>query len=83
MRFFFDTCITKRIVRALRELSERQSITHLEEMFPADTPDRDWIRELRQHGDWVIVSGDRRIRRSAAEKAAWMDPGSRRSFMKI
>lgn len=81
MRIFVDTCIAKRIVKALRELSYRESedvadrlnITHLEELFPADIPDVEWIRRLRESGEWVIVSGDPRITRNPAERAAWIE----------
>jgi hypothetical protein len=70
VRFFVDACISKHIVKALRELTDRESITYHEELFSADTPDAEWISELRQKGDWIIVSADDRIRYSAAGKAA-------------
>ena len=78
MRFFFDNNITPKIVRVLRVLDERDlapNLVHLRDRFPADVADPQWIRQLGGEGDWVIVSGDRRISRSPPERAAWLESG--------
>ena len=64
MRFFFDNCIAITFVKALKILAEIQQyeLIHLSERFSPDTRDPDWIRTLATEGDWVIVSGDPRIR---------------------
>jgi hypothetical protein len=33
----------------------------------------EWIRALAQEGDWVVISGDTRISRGQAERAAWLE----------
>jgi hypothetical protein len=35
----------------------------------------DWIRALETDGDWVVISGDTRISRGRAERAAWVESG--------
>ncbi len=78
MRFFLDNCLSPRFAAGLRELAavQRYEIRHLNEVVAReDTPDVEWIGELSRQGDWVIVSGDPRITRGAAEKAAWQEAG--------
>lgn len=72
MRFFLDTNLPIRHARALGEMVKPDhSFTHLLEKFPADTKDEEWIRKLGEEGDWIIISGDYRIGKSAHERAAW------------
>jgi PIN like domain len=41
--------------------------------FAHDTKDVDWIARLAQdQAEWVIVTGDHRIRKNRAERAAWI-----------
>lgn len=76
VKFLFDNCISPNIVNALRELEgRRHELVALREKFKADTPDPDWIRALGAEGDWIIISGDPRISRGKAEKAAWLESG--------
>jgi hypothetical protein len=42
-------------------------------MFPADTPDVEWIRKLAAEAEWVIISGDVRISRNEFERRAWLE----------
>ena len=79
IRFFFDNCISIYIPKALdvidttrRELGRLDyEIHHLQDKFPADTPDDVWIQALDEEGDWFVISGDSRITRDAAVKRAW------------
>lgn len=74
MKFFLDACIAPRLARALATIAEPQKlpIVHLSEKFDrSDIEDPEWIRALASEGDWIIVSGDTRISRSRAERAAW------------
>jgi ribonuclease BN (tRNA processing enzyme) len=73
VRFFFDHNIAPKIARAVRELASAQGIevVHLTDKFDPSTPDVEWISSLRREGDWIIVSGDIRISKSRAERAAW------------
>lgn len=75
MRFFFDNCVSPRHARGLRVFAEPQQneIIHLTERFTADTPDPERLGELAQEGDWVVISGDKRITSSKANQAAWRE----------
>lgn len=76
MRFFLDNCLAIRHARALNEMVKPDhSFTHLQDKFPPSTKDEEWIRGLGQEGDWVVISGDYRIGKSAHERAAWHDSG--------
>ena len=58
MRFFLDNCLAIRHARALNEMVKPDhSFVHLQDKFPADTKDEDWIRRLGQEGDWIVISG--------------------------
>lgn len=73
MKFFFDNCVSSNLVEALRCLDKRHELVHHRERFDADTPDTVWIEALAQEGYWIIVSGDPRISRGRAERAAWIE----------
>ncbi|MGH9158578.1 MAG: hypothetical protein ACRD2X_01125, partial [Vicinamibacteraceae bacterium] len=83
MRFFLDNCISPVLARALNVLAEVQQyqIVHLRERFEPDTKDVAWITILAGEQGWVILSGDTRISRSKAEKAAWRESGLTAFFM--
>ena len=73
MKFFFDNCISPNIVDALLCLDSRHTLTHLRTKFASNTPDVDWIRALAKEGGWIVISGDTRISRGRAERAAWLE----------
>ena len=83
MKFFCDQCIALTYVRAVRVLAEIQKyeIKHLSELFSPSTPDTVWLKALASQRDWVIVSGDPRISRSKAERAAWHESGLTAFFL--
>ncbi|MFN0010930.1 MAG: hypothetical protein ACKVS8_04715 [Phycisphaerales bacterium] len=75
MRFFFDNCVSHRLATALHALVEPgHKVVHLREMWPrADrvtVPDTEWIERLSRESDWVVISGDIRIRTRPAERDA-------------
>lgn len=44
--------------------------------FSHETPDIDWITGLAaDSADWIVVTGDQRIRKNIAERAAWIRAG--------
>jgi hypothetical protein len=60
------------MARAFNELFKRQhDITFLAQKFARDTSDIDWISELSAEGQWIVISGDRRITRNRAEYHAF------------
>lgn len=77
MKFFLDNCISYVYAEALKILAKPQGypIVHLRERFPTGADDLDWIPALGAEGDWVIVSGDLRISKSRAVRAAWKESG--------
>src|SRR5262249_1168788 len=75
-------CLAIRHARALNEMVRPEhSFTHLQEKFGAAAKDVDWIRALGEEGDWVIISGDYRIGKSAHERAAWHESGLTAVFL--
>jgi predicted nuclease of predicted toxin-antitoxin system len=82
MRFFLDNCLAIRHARALNEMVKPQhGFTHLQEKFRPDTKDEEWIRRLGEEGDWIVISGDYRIGKSAHERAAWHQSGLTAFFL--
>jgi hypothetical protein len=83
VRLFFDNTVSRAVVQALALLAQAQGVEvrHLLDRFAASTPDLEWISKLREEGDWVIVSGDTRISRSVAERAAWHESGLTAFFL--
>lgn len=74
MKFFFDNCISPKLVKSLKVIIEFQGVDviHLHEKYDrANIKDPEWINELSREGDWIIISADPRITRSKAERAAW------------
>lgn len=60
------------MARALRELFKNEhDITYLAEKFSTSISDLDWIANLSKDGQWIVVSGDRRITRNHAEYHAF------------
>ncbi len=76
MKFFLDNCLAIRHARALNEMVKPDhSFTHLQEKFPPDTTDEEWIRTLGNEGEWIVLSGDYRIGKSQYGKRAWHESG--------
>ena len=60
------------IARAVRELFKSDhEVTYLAEKFPRNVSDVDWISGLSKDGQWIVISGDRRITRNRAEYHAF------------
>jgi len=76
LKFFFDTCVSSRIVKVLRILTEYQEVelVHLSDKYDEPSiPDPQWLSDLSKEGDWVVISADPRISRSRVEQAAWKE----------
>jgi len=60
------------MARALRELfKDEHEVTYLAERFQRNISDVDWISNLSKDGQWIVISGDRRITRNRAEYHAF------------
>lgn len=82
MKYFFDNNISPKIPKVLREIYKDSEFTHLQDKFPPETPDEEWIKRLSKEGDWIIVTGDNRIRRNPHEIRAWTESGLRVVFLR-
>lgn len=69
-------------IAELERASEKNHVEHLRKRFKPDTPDVVWIKSLGEERDWVIVSGDLRIMRNPADRAAWRESGLTAFFLK-
>jgi hypothetical protein len=65
--FFFDNTFPPQLVQILRIL--KVDARHLQDDFPPDTPDVNWLPEIGRKG-WVVVTGDRRISKKPPERKA-------------
>jgi hypothetical protein len=65
--YFFDNTFPPQRVHILKILGV--DAHHLQEDFPANTPDIDWLPEIGRKG-WVVVTGDRRISKKPPERKA-------------
>lgn len=83
MKFFLDNHLPPCLARALDALSKEEgySVTHLREKFSNDIADEEYIRQLGEEGNWVIVSGDLRILSSPHERKAWQESGLTMFFL--
>jgi predicted nuclease of predicted toxin-antitoxin system len=65
--FFFDNTFPPQLVKILKILNV--DARHLQDDFPADTDDVDWLPEVGRKG-WVVVTGDRKISKKPPERKA-------------
>lgn len=83
MRFFFDNNLPPKLAKSLHVLVEPDhQVVHLKDRFAANATDETWMIELAKEEDWVIVSGDLRIRKNLHEVAAWRSAGHTTFFLK-
>ena len=73
MKFFIDNCLPPRWAPALSALADRDEycVTHLKDKFQRDVKDSEWLLQLGREGDWIIISGDKRITKLPHEREAW------------
>lgn len=73
MKFFLDNCLSPHHADGLRGFAGYlgHEFKHLREIFDEDTADVEWITALGKERGWIILSGDSKITRNPAERAAW------------
>jgi hypothetical protein len=76
--YFFDRTFSPRLPQALAALGVA-TIAH-RDRFPPDTEDAIWLPQL-QGTEYVIITGDTRIRRKRAEAAALASTGLTTLFL--
>jgi hypothetical protein len=67
---FIDRSIPRSVAEALKLV--RADVRWLEDEFPHDVKDADWLREAGRR-EWLVIGRDRRIRHRTAEKRAILD----------
>lgn len=60
MKFFFDNNLPQPLAEAINILSEKygHEATHLRKKFSQKTKDIDWVKDLSNDGDWIIITHD-------------------------
>jgi hypothetical protein len=72
VKVIFDHNLSPRLARALHAFfSGEHEIISLRDRFDSSIKDVDLIKALSSEGNWVFVSGDRRITRNKAEREAF------------
>ncbi|HEY0803141.1 MAG TPA: DUF5615 family PIN-like protein, partial [Steroidobacteraceae bacterium] len=72
MKVLVDENLPPALARALAAFFKGQhDVVHLRDRFGAGVSDITWINALNQEGNWVVISGDRRITRNKAEYQAF------------
>jgi hypothetical protein len=73
LKLLFDNNVSPKVARAIHELiSPHDVAVPLRDKFSHGAKDIEWIAELGKEGGWCVVSGDLRITKNKAEKAAWL-----------
>lgn len=82
MNVFFDNCTSPVFAGTLNALITPlgHRARHVRDMsdygFAHNTPDVDWITRLgADQSVWIVITGDQRIRKNLAERAAWIRAG--------
>jgi PIN like domain len=83
VKFFFDNCMSKKLMQAIGILlgEDRHHVVHLRDMFDGSTPDPVWLQRLGGEGNWIVISSDTRIIKNNQNKQAWVQSGLTAFFM--
>jgi predicted nuclease of predicted toxin-antitoxin system len=68
---FIDRSIPRGVAEAVRRM--REDVIWLEDEFPHDVPDEEWLA-AGQRG-WLVITHDRKIRTRPGERSAIMENG--------
>ena len=72
MRVVVDENLPPALAKSLDALfAGDHTIIHLRSRFGPGVDDIDWIKELSAEGNWVVISGDRRITKNRVEAQAF------------
>src|SRR5215211_7769760 len=69
---FIDRSIPKGVAEALKQV--RDDVIWLEDKFPHDVTDAEWLREAGAQG-WIVISRDKKIRSRPGERRALVENG--------
>ncbi len=72
MKVVLDENLAPALARALNALFKGEhTVVHLRDKFGPSVTDQAWIEALSREGQWLVISGDRRITRNRAEYQAF------------
>ena len=72
MKAVVDENLPPALARALHALfAGEHEIIHLRDRYGSGVKDLQWIPELSQEGRWIVISADRRIKKTKAEYQAF------------
>lgn len=72
MRVLIDENLSRALARSLNALfAGKHEIVHVLDRFGTGVTDTEWIGKLSAEGRWVVISGDRRIKRNRTEHEAF------------
>lgn len=73
MKLLLDNDLSFRIAHSLHAIvsAEGHEVVALREKFDPASTDEEWISALGREGGWAVLSGNVRITRNPAERAAW------------
>jgi hypothetical protein len=76
MKFFMDRNLPQQLARLIEAFDQQCEVRHLDDEFEDTTPDVVWIRALGARDPKpVVICGDGRILRNAAEAQALRESG--------
>ncbi len=80
MNVLFDNCTSPVMARTLNGFVSNygHEASHIRDLPLANPTDLEWIEYLRlDHRDWLVITGDDRIRRNKAERLAFRNSNLR------
>ena len=72
MRFFVDNNLSKQMAQGMKAFGE--NVDHLQDHFPNDAPDTEWLEYIGSN-EFFLITRDDRIRKNPAEIAAFKNHG--------
>ena len=70
MRFFIDNNLSKQLAQGMKAFGE--SVEHLQEHFPPDAPDTQWLEYIGKN-DFFLITRDDAIRKNPEEIRAFKE----------
>jgi len=69
LKIMIDENLPPALARALSALFKgKHDVIHIRDRFGPGITDTEWMKALNKEGSWIIISGDRRIKKNKAER---------------
>ncbi len=69
MKVLFDENLPPALAASLSALFDPEHrVEHVRKRYSLSTTDKEWITDLHRDGEWIVISGDRRIAKNKAEQ---------------